>query len=238
MIEDWDTMDKNLLTSSFTPSSDVLIIPKSSYQTKKSCPYCRSFYLTDTHCEACGKSLVFDPVGEPFSNKSFFAIKERYIEDFDVVKRFYPVLESIESKEAKKYVRNLKKRLIDLLDYFQFREVFYDDHSLYERKIFFSECLFIIEEILSYGEPIDEVLKLVQAKTNGVLSTELIRHSREMINEIKVDRRSIWNKFIDQKLFETISVKTLLILFLFGGSLIGASLFFRNIMVNLSLDGK
>lgn len=232
MIEDWDNSEKDLLTSSFTPPSEVIVIPKSSYKPKKSCPFCHSYYLTDTHCEACGKSLVYDPVGEPFSEKSFFAIKERYVEDFDVLKRFYPVFESIHSKDAKKYARKLKKRLIDLLDYFQFREAFYDEESMHERRIFFIECQFILEELLSYAEPTNDLLKIIEAKSAGVLKEELIRYLVETAKNTKVDRRNLWEKFGDLKLYETLKVKTLITLGLLMGSLVGASLYYKLVYFN------
>lgn len=232
MIEDWEPLEKNSLTSSFTPMSEVVVIPKSSYQPKKSCPFCHSYYLTDTHCEACGKSLVFDPVGEPFSAKSFFAIKERYIEEFDVLKRFFPVFESIHSQDAQKYLRRLKKRLIDLLDYFQFREAFYDEKSLQERKIFFIECQFIIEELLNYDEPIEEILKIIEVKSSGVLGEELARYSLELTRTIVIDKRSLWQKLGDQKILGTIKLSAIITTFLLGGSLIGASLYFKFVYFN------
>ena len=229
MNEQRDNSDNNILTSSFTPVSEVIVIPKSSYQPKKSCPFCHSYYLTDTHCEACGKSLVYDPVGELFSEKSYFAIKERYIEDFDIVKRFYPVFESIHSVDAKKFVRRLKKRLIDLLDYFQFRESFYDEDSLFERRVFFVECQFIIEELLNYDQSTEDLLSLIDAKANGVLKEELIRFLLETSENVIIDRRTLWQRFGDTRIYHTVQMKTLITLFLFAGSLFGASLLFKSI---------
>lgn len=229
MLDNWEKSDKNILTSSFTPESNCMVIPRSSYKAKKSCPFCQSYYLTDTHCEACGKSLIYDSVGGVFSEKSFFAIKERYIEDFDIAKRFYPVLESIYSQEAKKYCRSLKKRLIDLLDFFQFREVFYDENSIQERKIFYIECQLIIEELLEYDQDKDSLIDLIVAKSSGSLQIDLVHFSLSRAQSILIDKRNYWQKFGDLKIYHTVRIRSLITLILVAGSLIGASLYFKQI---------
>lgn len=232
MTEDFDQTSHQVLTSSFIPANGVVVIPKSSYKAKKACPFCHSYYLTDTQCEACGKSLVYDPVGEPFSAKSFFAIKERYVEEFDVLTRFYPVFESLSSDEALAYTRKLKKRLIDLLDYFNYREAFYDEKSLFERKLFFIECQFIIDELLSYGVSGESLITLLEKKSSGVLWQELVQYTHSTANKTFVDRRNLWMRFGDLRIFNTFKVRSLVTLSVWAGALIGVSLYLNSLFLN------
>lgn len=188
-------------TSSFSPAVDAIVIPKDAYRPIQKCPFCKSVYLTDTQCEACGRSLQYDPVGEPFGGKSYFAIKERYVENFDILTQFYPVFEKRNSTEAKAYGRKLQKRLIDLLDYFQYREAFYDEDSLQERKLFYIECKFIIVELIEYDTPINHVLEIIEQKSEGVILSDLVNFTRQSFETIEVDMQSWWQRALRFKPF-------------------------------------
>lgn len=122
-------------------------IPESAYRPVKRCQSCQSVYLTDTHCEACGRSLLFHPIGEPFSAKSLYGFKERYYASFSPVVKYFPVFENQEGKEAKSYVRKLTKRFDDLM------EAFGDESAMdtKNRRLFYVEMMELIDELLRYG---------------------------------------------------------------------------------------
>ncbi len=199
------------VSSSFSPLGDVLVIPKSAYRPIKKCLYCNSIYINDINCEACGRSLVYDPVGIPFGGKSYFAIKERYVESFPLVLRYFPNFEDKNSEAGKSYVRKLKKRLFDLLDYFTYREYFYDDKSLEERKIFFTECKFIIDELIAYNEAPKTMQLLIEKKSHGIILEELtyyIELEEKAHQEMKMKKK---NLFIGNFLMASIVMATIIL---------------------------
>lgn len=226
-----ETIERSTNSSSFTPAVDVIVIPKDAYRPIQKCPFCKSIYLTDTQCEACGRSLQYDPVGEPFGGKSFFAIKERYIETFDVLTLFYPTFEDKTSNEAKAYGRKLQKRLIDLLDYFQFREAFYDEASLHERKLFYIECKFVIEELIQYDTSLNHLMEILEQKAAGVILTDLTNFTQLAFEEIDVDMRSWWRRGLSFKPVGYYSNAIYLGFFLLSAAWISAALiYFKNHM--------
>ena len=98
----------------FQTFPESLVIPPSSYQAMKRCQFCKSLFLTDKFCESCGSSVDYNPIGTPFGAKSFYGIKERYIENHTFLIKFFPFFENKKSTSAKRYVRNLEKRFSDL----------------------------------------------------------------------------------------------------------------------------
>lgn len=226
-----ESFHQSTSSHSFTPAVDALVIPKEAYRPIQKCPFCKSVYLTDTHCEACGRSLQYDPVGEPFGAKSFFAIKERYIENFDVLTLFYPNFENKNSAEAKAYGRKLQKRLIDLLDYFQYREAFYDEDSLQERKLFYIEAKFIIEELISYDVAMNHLLDILEQKAEGVILTDLVNFTRQSFETIEVDTERWWQRLFSFKPVGYYSVGFYLGFLMISAAWVAAALiYFKNHM--------
>ena len=76
------------------------LIPQSAYKPIKRCPNCQSVYLTDISCEDCGRSLLYHPIGEPFSAKSLYGFKERYYSNFSKIVKYYPFFENKISSSA------------------------------------------------------------------------------------------------------------------------------------------
>lgn len=123
------------------------LIPQGAYQPVKRCPNCQSVYLSDTHCEACGRSLLFHPIGEPFSAKSLYGFKERRYEAFPFFIKYYPIFENKSDESSKSYVRHLMKRFDDLLNAFGDVETI----SSNNRRYFYVETLELMDELLRYG---------------------------------------------------------------------------------------
>jgi hypothetical protein len=122
-------------------------IPESAYRPVKRCPNCQSVYLTDTNCEACGRSLLYHPIGEPFSAKSLYGFKERYAEALPTIVKYCPVFEDKNSNLAKSYLRNLTKRFDDLLEAFGIPDAISSDN----RRFFYVEMLELMDELLRFG---------------------------------------------------------------------------------------
>ncbi len=122
-------------------------IPSDVYKPIKRCPQCQSVYLTETHCEACGRSLHYHPVGKPFSGKSMYGIKERYIKSLSSFVRAYPFFEDVDSKEALSLKKQLFKRFDDLL------LAFNEEGSIpnENRRFFYVEILGIMDALYDYS---------------------------------------------------------------------------------------
>jgi hypothetical protein len=124
-----------------------LWIPKEAYQPYKRCEHCQSVYLTDNICESCGRSVRYDLIGTPFSYKSFYGMKERYINELTVVVRKYPFFENPKSLQARGFIRQLQKRLGDL--------AYLTEHE--QKKLFDVEAFEIINELLFYSVSVDSI---------------------------------------------------------------------------------
>ena len=124
-----------------------LCIPKNAYRPYKRCEFCQSVYLTDNLCESCGRSVRYDLIGDPFGHKSFYGIKERYIQALPAPVRLYPFLENIKSPEAKALIRQLQKRLGDLAHILEHEQ----------KKLFDIEALEIMNELLFYSVSVDTI---------------------------------------------------------------------------------
>lgn len=148
-------------------------IPANSYKPVKRCPNCQSVYLTDTLCEACGRSLLYHPIGEPFSGKSLYGFKERYYASFPFLLKYFPVFEEKTGVAARAYTRHLSKRFDDLLNALGEENVI----DVKNRRYFYVEMMELIDELLRYGtEPllIQQKIENKMLETGPLLTQELL----------------------------------------------------------------
>jgi hypothetical protein len=153
-------------------------IPQGVYQPAKRCPNCQSVFLTDSSCEACGRSLLFHPIGEPFSAKSFYGIKERYLTSLGPFLGYFPFFENQKSAGAKSYSRHLHKRFDHLLSAFGSHKTMDMD----KRGFFYAEILELMDELLRYGTPpvlIEQKIEEHFASIGQLLAQELLIHVGE-----------------------------------------------------------
>ena len=122
-------------------------IPLNAFKPIKRCQYCQSVYMTDTHCEACGRSLLYHPIGEPFSGKSYYGMKERYCESLPFIVKQFTFFENTNSPEAQSFVRQISKRFDDLLVAFTEEGLIPNEN----RRFFYIETMEIIETLIFYG---------------------------------------------------------------------------------------
>ena len=151
-----------------------ITIPLEVYKPQVRCPYCQSVHLSEHLCESCGRSLIYHPIGEAFGYKSFIGIKERYIESLNPWIRWYPLYEDKLSPSARKYCRHQEKRFNELLTALQEDAMPPNE----ERRYFYIELIFLIDELLSYGIPKDQIALKIEnnfIESNQILSAELLR---------------------------------------------------------------
>lgn len=116
-------------------------IPATAYRSYQRCEFCQSVYLTDNLCEACGRSVRYDLIGEAFGHKSFYGHKERYIKTLPLFVRRYPIFENTQSPNARSLKRQLQKRLADLANLVEHKD----------KNLFDMEAYEIINELLFFG---------------------------------------------------------------------------------------
>ncbi len=181
------------------------LIPQSAYRPIKRCPNCQSVYLTDTSCEACGRSLLYHPIGEPFSAKSLYGFKERYYSSFPLIVKFFPFFENKLSIKALAYSRHLLKRFDDLLLAFVKPEAISNNN----RRFYYVEILELIDELLRYGaDPLvlEQKIEVHLMETGSLLSQKII----EYIHESKLENTLTkpWNIMILDKFIMGVRVES------------------------------
>lgn len=160
-------------------------IPQSAYKPIKRCPNCQSVYLTDTNCEACGRSLLYHPIGDPFSAKSLYGFKERYYASFSPVVKFYPFFENKRGPAAKTYSRQLLKRFDDLLVAFGTPGAIANEN----RRFYYVEMLELMDELLRYGIGPVMLQQKVEGRimeTGPLLSQKILEYLQESKLENKL----------------------------------------------------
>lgn len=162
----------------FRPDSNSLYIPKDAYRPKKRCPFCQSYFINDQSCESCQRVLNYSLIGEPFSFKSFYGLKERYIAQLGFWIKLFPFFEAKDSSAALSYKRNLIKRLKDLLLGLSSFELIADS----DRVLFVVEAKNIAKELLEYGETKLAIISLME---NEISDQLLIQHLAQSISHLK-----------------------------------------------------
>ncbi|MGZ3786976.1 MAG: hypothetical protein ACXVLQ_00550 [Bacteriovorax sp.] len=186
----------------FNISKETLRIPKTAYQPIKRCPYCQSVFINERSCEACGRSMLYHPIGVPFGPKSFYGMKERYMASQNVLNRFFPQFENRNSSIAKSYVRNISKRFADLALAFNSSELIKAD----ERRLFYVESMGIIDELLRYNVHPQMIQSLLEENDNSLVGQELLLYLQNARKEIRPDLP--WQKgFLEHRLWGLIRVE-------------------------------
>lgn len=154
------------------------VIPQTAYKQIKRCPSCQSVYIADSHCEACGRSMSYHPIGEPFGAKGLYGFKERYYGSLPLLIKYFSIFEDKTNKSARSYVRNLNKRFDDLLMAFGTPKVI----AIEERRFFYVEILELIDELLRYGvspKTLQNKLEISSVETGPLLTQELLLYLEE-----------------------------------------------------------
>jgi len=162
----------------FRPDANSLYIPKEVYRPKKRCPFCQSYFINDQSCDSCGRVLNYSLIGEPFSFKSFYGLKERYLNQLGFWIKLFPFFEAKGSASAVSYKRNLNKRFKDLLLGLTSFELIEDRNRL----LFFIEAKNIATELLEYGESKSSLIVQMESEVGDQL---LIQHLAQSVSSLK-----------------------------------------------------
>jgi hypothetical protein len=168
----------------FRISPETLRIPSTAYKPVKRCPFCQSVFIGEKSCESCGRSMQYHPIGEPFGAKSLYGIKERYIESFNTINRFFPFLENKKSLMAKSYVRKLEKRFSDLISAFNSIDMIAND----QRKLFYVESMEMIDELLRYGISPSILQALLLENDSSLVGQELLFYLQGSSSAMKAEK--------------------------------------------------
>ncbi len=173
----------------FQTPSETLRIPASAYRPIKRCSYCQSVFINEKNCESCGRSMLYHPVGEPFGAKSFYGIKERYIESMHLFNRLFPQFENKKSSTAQSYVRKLSKRFSDLITAFNSPEIIASE----QRKLFYIESLELVDELLRYDVNPQLIQSLLEENDNSLVGQELFYSLAHSANQVEAEKSWIKN---------------------------------------------
>ena len=168
----------------FRISPETLRIPSTAYKPVKRCPFCQSVFIGEKSCESCGRSMQYHPIGEPFGAKSLYGIKERYIESFNTINRFFPFLENKKSPMAKSYVRKLEKRFSDLISAFNSIDMIAND----QRKLFYVETMEMIDELLRYDISPSILQALLLENDSSLVGQELLFYLQGSSSAMKPEK--------------------------------------------------
>lgn len=169
------------------------VIPESAYRPVKRCPNCQSVYLTDTKCEACGRSLNYHIIGEPFSAKSLYGFKERYYASFPVLVKYFNIFEDKKGNSAQSYTRQLTKRFEHLLTAFGDTQTIQGS----DRRYFYVEVLELMDELLRYGVDaviIQQKIEMRAMETGSLLTQELLLYLNDSAKQYKLDAH--WSEIV------------------------------------------
>lgn len=201
---------------------------------KNQCPKCSSYFVENRVCEACGFRLDFDDLGEPFGEKSFFNLRDRFLHQFKGVAILMKVGLLSDHEEGQKFLRHILKRYNILCSYFFEKE----DENLERRKLFLFESREIIATYLQLGGEVNKLWLKLEGNERSpifeVLAMEIQTHDQkpDFLNFTKK-----WLSYPFKTFDETSLLKSTFIFrcLLVGSALVGLSfLFFRLIVVSNS----
>ncbi len=209
----------------FRPDVNSIYIPKEVYRPKKRCPFCQSYFITDKSCESCGRVLDFNLIGEPFSYKSFYGLKERYINQMSFWMKLFPFFEEKDSSSAKSYKRNLIKRFKDLLLGLSSFELINDR----DRLLFFVEAKNIAHELLEFGESKASIISLLENEIGDQLLIQHLAQSISSLNEPVNPLRHWSYRMLDYRLGGVMRIELLMKFCITWAVILFTALKFRNI---------
>ncbi len=185
-----------------------------------SCPHCGSFFLSDTHCESCQKRRDYNPLGELLGPKSFYSLKEEYLEDLNFFESNFEFVEKKLFKTKKnRFIRKMILRHNDLIEYFSKKK---EDFSL-EDTIYRFELQSIIQDVFRLtpfhaktileGNFHNSLIKAQESSQEGPLTTFIEYHIREEEQKKKTYKiRNIFkNKIFWFTFFYTLTIFLLML---------------------------
>lgn len=209
----------------FQTDSSTLRIPAASYQPVKRCPICQSVFISEKSCEACGRSMLYHPVGEAFGPKSFYGIKERYVDSLHALQRLYPQFENLKSSKAQSYVRKQSKRFSDLIAAFNTPGLI----EAKDRRLFYVESMELIDELLRYEIPPSMIQTLLEDNDSSQVGFELL-HYLQNSNQLLKPQKPWKENFLSYRLWGLMRVDSFIKVSLIAATVVTMAVKYKEII--------
>ncbi|MDO9181995.1 MAG: hypothetical protein Q7U04_06285 [Bacteriovorax sp.] len=204
---------------------EALRIPTASYKPVKRCSFCLSVFIDDKLCESCGRSQLYHPIGDPFGPKSFYGIKERYVESLNLLIRFFPFFENKKNPMAQSYVRKCEKRFADLISAFNSLDLIQNK----QRQLFYVECREIINELLIYDVLLTDLQSILIENDSSLVGQELLLYTEE--NAKFLNPQDPWQKlFLEYRFWGLLRVEYCLKVFIITTTILIMAVKYKDII--------
>lgn len=125
------------------------------------CPECHSIYIKENRCDDCGRLIKIDRLGNPFGPRSFYALKEKYLDSLPCLVKFFPFFEDYSGTKALRYKRELFLRLKAFGEEERLDDLFIIEiNDLVRELTLYEKSLLKYSEVLSPIKAIDVVAML------------------------------------------------------------------------------
>jgi hypothetical protein len=162
--------------------------------------------MDDGVCESCGINTKKSILSEPFSYRSFYGLKERFILKLSYLERRNLVSLDFSSEKYLRYKKNLERRLSDIILGLKIET----DLSFEKRRFFYLEAKEIVEELFYLNVSSDKVLALISDHSFGqTIAQELINYFSEAKNNALI-RKSLEVPFLDRRPFGAFKWQTII----------------------------
>ncbi len=184
----------------------------------KYCPKCDSPNFENRVCEACSYHRPEHLLGEPLGPKSFYSLKEYYLNSLNMFERNnISILR--DTLKHKRFVNKAKYRYNDLLDYF------YDEFSIEDpsRNVFLQELTDIVVFFIDEGVSEEEIwMPLSHLEVEGDLAMSSlylkIKEAIDFAGLEAVKSKSFFASIFLNERFGRFSTFLLILMFIIGFS--------------------
>ena len=179
----------------------------------QTCPKCNSLMIEDNICQSCDYNLDYNPLGDTLGEKSFFTLKENYLDSLSRFERENLHLFKNESK-FQSYLNKVKFRYNDLLDFF------YAEESIQhpERSVYLYELSQVVLEMMNSGVNESEIWTPMQVRDDlGESHTmSLYDQIRGIVSQFQKDEvKKSSSSFMNYEIAGVMKVSTLFLLLSF-----------------------
>ncbi len=173
------------------------------YKPVKTCPKCKSVFVTDSECEGCGFQLSYTPLGEAFGEKSLYGLKDDYWMFRSRLVKQWPSLERKNSTDAIKYKRDLLHRYELLLNFLL-------GESDEDRSFYWIEFKDLCIELCDYSLKPSELSQMLNDHSfHGY--APLIHDFLEELDHRKLTTSTLWERFVGYKVLGILRIKFLIL---------------------------
>ena len=178
---------------------------------KEECPKCESLSLINNACVFCHFEKPEHLLGEPLGKRSFYSLREHYLESLNLFERTNLTILQDQGK-FRSLLNKTKYRYNDLLDFFYDRSSLTDPH----RAIFLQELTDIVIFFIDSGVEEREIWLPIGERDEEHMSSLFLR-IRETIQASKLKKSSSLNDylFLDRRISKLI-IFFLVITFVFA----------------------